>query len=298
MSNFSRYHPLVNFIYFASVIFLTMFSVNPIFLGTSLIASITYSFLISKKKIGWRNIGWYFIIMIIITFTNPLFGANGDTLLFTIGKIKFTKEALFYGFVIALMFFAIWNWFKTYNIIMTSDKFIYLFGKYLPATALIISMGLKLIPEYQHQITKINEVQTTLGLYHQKGIIKKIKTRFKVLISLINWALENSMETANAMKARGYNVQRRTSFSLYKFTKNDLLLLVFNIVSVIYLLTLGKTLMSFLFYPTLEKISFSYSVLPDYIIMFILMFLPVILELKERIIWRYSSLKISVSNMN
>lgn len=298
MANFSRYHPLVNFIYFASVIFLTMFSVNPILLGVSLIASITYNLLISKKAISWRNIGWYCIITIIIVFTNPLFGANGDTLLFSIGKVKFTKESLFYGLVISLMFLAIWNWFKNYNIIMTSDKFLYLFGKQLPATALIISMGLKLIPEYQHQITKINDVQTTLGLYHQKGIIKKIKARFKVLISLINWALENSMETANAMKARGYNVQRRTSFSIYKFTKRDLFLLILNISSIIFLMFWGKNLINYQFYPTLEKITFSHSMLPSYVIMFVLMFLPVILELKERIIWHYSSLKISVSNMN
>lgn len=43
----------------------------------------------------------------------------------------------------------------------------------------------------------------------------------RVLSILITWALENSVDTADSMRSRGYGLPNRTSFSIYRFTFKD-----------------------------------------------------------------------------
>jgi hypothetical protein len=49
-------------------------------------------------------------------------------------------ESIVYGLAAAFMFVTVIIWFSCFNAVMTSDKFIYLFGKVIPALSLILAM--------------------------------------------------------------------------------------------------------------------------------------------------------------
>ncbi len=38
---------------------------------------------------------------------------------------------------------------------------------------------------------------------------------------MVTWSLENAIETADSMRARGYGLPGRTSFSIYRFDSRD-----------------------------------------------------------------------------
>ena len=42
-----------------------------------------------------------------------------------------------------------------------------------------------------------------------------------VLSVVVTWALENAIETADGMKSRGYGLEGRTAFSVYRWEKRD-----------------------------------------------------------------------------
>jgi energy-coupling factor transport system permease protein len=46
------------------------------------------------------------------------------------------------------MLAAVISWFSCYNAVMTSDKFVYLFGRVIPALSLILSMTLRFVPKF------------------------------------------------------------------------------------------------------------------------------------------------------
>ncbi len=81
-----------------------------------------------------------------IAIANPLFNHRGSTALFYIGLNPVTLEALLYGVCSAGMLISVFIWFRCYLSLMTNDKFLYLFGRIAPATALIVSMYTKVDP--------------------------------------------------------------------------------------------------------------------------------------------------------
>ena len=55
-------------------------------------------------------------------------------------------EALAYGGVIAGVFVVMMLWFGCYNRVMTSDKFMCLFGNWAPSLSLLLVMVFRLVP--------------------------------------------------------------------------------------------------------------------------------------------------------
>ena len=105
---------------------------------------------------------------------------------------------------------------------MTSDKFIYLFGKLIPAMSLILSMVLRFVPKFKNQIEKVSDAQKCIGRDVTNGnTLAKAKHGMKILSIMTTWALENSVETADSMKSRGYGLRGRTNFSIYRFDTRD-----------------------------------------------------------------------------
>lgn len=66
-------------------------------------------------------------------------------------------------------------WFSCYNVVMTSDKFIYIFGKILPALSLIFSMVLRFVPRYLAQIKVISNAQKCIG----RDVSQEISSRVR-----------------------------------------------------------------------------------------------------------------------
>ena len=122
-------------------------------------------------------------------------------------------ESLIYGALSGLMLASILLWFSCYNKIMTSDKFIYLFGRIMPAISLLFSMVMRFVPNYKMQIQKISNAQKCIGRDVSNGTVKeKIRHGIKIISIMFTWALESAIDSADSMRSRGYGLKNRSSF--------------------------------------------------------------------------------------
>lgn len=291
MSNsFKSFHPIVNFYYFAVVIFFSMFFMHPIFLSISLMCSFIYSVTLKGKKAVKFNIIYMLPLLIITAFINPAFNHEGVTILFYLkGGNPITLESIIYGIAAATMFISIILWFSCYNEIMTSDKFIYLWGRIIPGISLIISMVLRFVPKYKAQIKNISNGQKCIGRDISNGnVITRARNGIKILSIMTTWALENAIETADSMKSRGYGLKGRTSFSIFRFDKRDKITFSTIIILTVIILIgawLGEN--SIKFFPSIKIRHISGFSILVYISYFSLCISPVILDFKEDIKWKY-----------
>lgn len=287
-----KWHPINSIIFFIIVLFSTMYATNLVITGISLLSSLTTFLLLHRGEKKGKYLLFYLIIGIIIIVTNPLFGQNGETVLFNIGKYKYTLESLVYGGYASMMIVSILLWFSCYNKIITADKFLYLFGKVAPSTSITLTMGMRFIPEFLKRGKRIRQAQKNIGITSSdfKG---KVVNASKQLSILVSASLENSMEVSNSMKARGYGLNKRTNYSTYKFRCGDfvqlvvqLLYIVIMIMSIIYKYT------DFVYYPKLEKIDLGNDRIILYIVTFLFMMLPSIKEIWEDLKWKFLESKI------
>ena len=221
-STFASFHPLVTFLYFGCVIGITMFSMHPLFLAVTLICSAFYSFLLGGVK-QFRLILIVCIPILLLTAViNPLFNHKGVTVLFFLNGNPMTLEAILYGLAAASMLVSVIIWFGCFNKVVTSDKFIYLFGRILPVLSLVLSMCFRYVPLLKNRFREISEGQRCMGRqYGLKHPVKRLHQLAREISILIAWTLETSSETADSMEERGYGLRGRTSFHLFKFTKRD-----------------------------------------------------------------------------
>lgn len=293
MKSFASMHPVVLFLYYVAVVFMTMFMMHPAILILSLIGSLLFFLMFNPLRQFLRDIGFYIFVFLLIALTNPLFVHRGETILFFFNDNPVTKEAFIYGIVIAAMLVAVIFWSKSYTILMTSDKFVYLFGKAIPKLSLIISMTLRFIPLFRIQMKKVNQTQKTLGVYTSKSIVDRILSGVRTFNSLLTWSLENSISQADSMKARGYGLKGRTNYSLFKWSSRDysLLVIIGGIFLVVMYLNVGD-IYNFNYYPLVSTFDFSIKHLMELSIIFILMILPTLVEVKENLQWHYYKSKI------
>ena len=199
-------------------------------------------------------------------------------------------ESIIYGFLASVMISSVFLYFSCFNELMTSDKYIYLFGKLMPSLSLILSMTLRFVPRFTCYFKKVMRYQ---GNQDNKGNIKKIKIALKSVSATTSWALENSIDTADSMKSRGYGHPNRTSFSIFTFDKRDKRLLICILFLGIYTF-LGNILgaINFNYFPSIEAevlSPFGFSVLIAY---FALCTVPIIIELWEVKKWKSLKSKI------
>lgn len=287
---FGTYHPLINFFYFALVILISMFCMHPVFLAISFISSFIYSIKLKGKKAVKYNFLCVIPVLIISAVLNPLFVHEGVTILtyFNSGN-PLTLESIVYGISSSFMLVSVIMWFSCYNAIMTSDKFIYIFGKLIPGMSLILSMVLRFVPKYKIQIKEISKAQKFIGRDVSNGnIYQRARYGLKILSIMASWALENGVDTADSMKARGYGLKGRTNFSNYRFDLRDkILTCICAILSIILLYGIFKGYANIRFYPSIliEPVSF-YSI-TIYSIYAFLCIVPVIIDIREDIKWKY-----------
>lgn len=285
---FSSYHPLIGMLYFVQMIVYSMLFQHPICLGISFLCAFSYAVSLNGKK-QWRFGLLYMLPMLILAaLFNPAFSHQGVTILcYLPSGNPLTLESIIYGMAAALMLVTVISWFSCYNAVMTSDKFIYLFGRIIPALSLVLSMALRFVPRFQAQIKIIANAQRCVGRdVSQGGVLKRAKHGIKILSIMVTWALENAIETADSMKGRGYGLPGRTAFSIFRFDKRDRAALLFLLISGGYII-IGAIRggLKFLYYPAIwtRFTPFSFSLFAVYAA---LCAMPLIINQKENIKWK------------
>ena len=287
-SGLSLYHPLVSFGYFVAVIAGTLLFIHPILVPVSLACAIFCAALINGKKTLLATLGFGVPMFVFIALANPLFNHRGATILFYLFDNPVTKEAIVYGIVSAGMMFAAVVWFTCYNTVVTSDKFIDIFGRILPSVALIVSMTLSLIPRLMAQIKVIADAQRSIGLDWKSGSIKqRIRSGARILSILVSWALEDAVITADSMRARGYGQHKRSTFSIFRFGKKDAKMAV--IVAVLFAVEIFAYISgrgTFEFYPMLTVPKIDFIDILIYFSYILLGILPAVIQIKEDRKWK------------
>jgi energy-coupling factor transport system permease protein len=286
---FSTYHPVLNFSFFGFVILTTIFVLHPALLAFSFAAGMAYSIYLNGKKAVKFNLLLLLPLMLIAAVINPAFNHEGVTILIYVRDNPITLESIYYGVASAVMLGAVILWFSCYNAVMTSDKFVYLFGRLIPALSLIFSMVLRFVPKYKYQIKKVADAQRCIGKDISSGnVFARAGSGIMILSVMTTWALENSIETADSMKSRGYGLRGRTAYSNYRFDGRDrllLLILIALLLAVLYAMASG--LISVQYFPAFQMNETGAFSVPLYCIYGVLCFLPLILDIKEDAAWRY-----------
>lgn len=293
--NFSGFHPVIAFAYFLFVIGISMFMMHPVFLALSFLGGTVYYIYLKRKK-ALKTMLWLILpVLVLSTLLNPLFNHEGATILgyFSTGN-PLTLESIVYGLVSGVMIVSVLNWFSCYQCVMTSDKFIYLFGKIIPAMSLIFSMVLRFVPKFKAQIQKVSDAQKCIGRDVTNGnVLQRAKHGMKILSVMITWALENSVETADSMRSRGYGLRGRNNFSIYRFDSRDTRLMCgMTVLGGIVFSGILLKKVTVLYYPLIVVNNPSISAAAVYIAYGIFCFLPFILDIMEDIKWHYLRLGI------
>lgn len=293
MSAFEKYHPAVLLLYFLSVLLICMFVSNPVIQLLALLGGICFCLILPHHMRTVSGITAFLGLFLLITFTNPLFSHNGVTPLFFLNGNPITLEAFAYGMAMAVMVIAVLLWCRCYTEIMTSDKFLYLFGKAIPKLSLVLSMALRFVPLFVRQMHKVSRAQKAMGLYSSESYTDRVKSAMRVFMAMIAWSIENTMETAVSMRARGYGLKGRTSFQLFCFRTYDGRMLAVTLLLLgITLLGVGAGQTVFYYYPRISGLNSSAFVVAVYIAFGILAFLPFMIEVREKIKWNYFISKI------
>ncbi len=291
MNEFSKYHPIVNFVYFLSVIGFSMVFMHPVTLAISLFSGFTYSVMVNGKKAVKFNILYMLPLVLITALINPAFNHEGMTIItYLPSGNPLTLESVVYGVVAAIMLWSVICHFSCFNRIMTSDKFVYLFGKIVPALSLILSMVLRFVPKFKTQMQTVSNAQRFIGRDISQGnIIQRAKNGIKILGIMITWSLENAIDTADSMKSRGYGLPNRTAYSNYRLNKRDIKALSYIVILSAYIIAGGiKGRLYFKYFPAIKG-DFDVGIILAYLLLFIC---PIIIELWEVAKWKKLKSKI------
>ena len=287
---FSKYHPAVNFTFFAGVIVCSVVIQHPAFLIAGCIGATVY-YLLLRGVHGWKTIFGLFPFFCILTVINPLFNTQGQRTLFYVFGRPYTAEALLYGAVIAGIFLTTMLWFGCYNAVMTSDKFTSLFATLIPSLSLLLVMIFRMVPNLIRKTKNLADSRKSIGkgAGEQSSCRDKLNDGMTVLSAIASWALEGGVITADSMRTRGYGIGARSSFQIYRMTSKDWALLalqLFLIAAVIAAAVFGQV--SAVFTPAFSVAPISWG-LAAYCVY---LFLPTALHIKEAIQWHILRSKI------
>jgi energy-coupling factor transport system permease protein len=284
---FSEYHPIVNFIFFGIVLLFSLISINPACTLISLICAGGYYLRLGGKV---KSLLYAMPTALLAAIINMTFNHEGvTTLCYLPGGNPLTLESILYGFTAAMYLLAVLVWFMCYTKVVTSDKFVYIFGKLAPGLALIISMALRLVPRLISQGREIAETQRAVSSGGKQSIKEKIKSASAVLSILITWSLENAIDMSDSMKSRGYGLKGRTAFSIYRISGRDKAAIAWMALCTLFLVC-GAAAggLYFRFYPSIKAAPVTLCGAMLFAAFAALCLTPVIIDVWEDRKWKYS----------
>ncbi|MFQ6794249.1 MAG: energy-coupling factor transporter transmembrane component T [Thomasclavelia sp.] len=273
---FKQSHPIVLLVYFLSIITLMVIQSHYLVIIAGFISSL-YLFDQVDRQSFFKMIKYYIGLLILITITNPLFVSEGYDILYQNDLFVITKQALVYGFIFGLLIITLLTIFKVMKYYLTDSHVIYLFGSILPTLGLVISMSLNLIERLKLQYQKIKEANNLLPSKN------KIKKQLDMLLILVAYAFESSLDMVNSMNSRGYGRKHRSSFHLYQFRKDDLLkIVIIFILDLICFVGYFNFYRDFYYYPIVMSYHFKWLDLVFMICFGSLIILPLLFKGEKR----------------
>ncbi|WP_027086618.1 energy-coupling factor transporter transmembrane component T [Cohnella panacarvi] len=219
---FRSLHPTVVFVYYAGGITFGMLLFHPVLLAAAWLAAILVNVHLDGGR-EWRK--WSIPMVagfILILVTNPILSHRGRTVIAYWGDMPLTLESVVYGVTLAMSIVFVLTLFVSYRLVMTEQKFLFLFARVSPKVALVAMMAIGLVPRLRRRMGELMLVQRTRGVTVTEGpLAVRARNGARIVVTLLAWALEDALQTADSMQARGYGTGTRSSYFGYRFRARD-----------------------------------------------------------------------------
>ena len=248
-SVFDRYHPAVAATYCVAVLLLAMCVMQPVYIVLTFVGLTAWGVSLSGPCV-LRGLFWQAPLVLLLAVANPLFVGQGSTELFRIGTHPVYLEAVIYGVCQAAVLVNVLLAFANTAKSVSADKFMMLLGNAAPVVALMISMTMRLVPQFvrrgknalataracsaasfddsaRNEIDGQGESARRRGSgvwmkgYSRAKSRGRIKDYLRLSTVAIGWGLEDSLETADSMRARCWRAGKRTSYKRSRFRTVD-----------------------------------------------------------------------------
>lgn len=282
---YERIHPAVLVAYFLSVMIPAVFTLHPMMPLMALLGAFLLLLLTEPAPPRVRTVIWLSLLFLAVVITNPLFNHRGWTELFFLNGHAITLEAVLFGIRNAACVLAVLLWCHLMNRFVTGEKWLALLGRHLPKTALLVSSAMRMVPLLRKRSEEMRKSQQAVGLYGNGDAMRQLSGGAKVFSMLVTWSLDHAVAVSASMKARGYGLKGRTTYSVYRFRREDGILMVFLLAADAMILTAlaGKAL-TFAFYPVLTGSRNALTV-PGLTTYGILVLFAPLLEGRNRLLW-------------
>lgn len=236
-----RVHPLCAFAYMLLVTGITIATRHPVMLGCSAAG------VLALLLLSGRSVAAYPVMALAAALLNPVFSHNGATVLFFVGNTAVTAEAFIYGILFGAALACAAAWSVMGSAILSSDKWIWLFGRIAPAAGLTLSCALRFVPLFAARVREFARAQKARTL---RGYLAAFG-------AAVSRSAEEAIISADSMKSRGYGTARRTSFALYRFGRQDGAILTFIVlISALCIASLRMGGARFYCYPAVSAVKF------------------------------------------
>jgi len=315
---FDIFHPAVPAWYFLAVIVFCMAAFQPVFVAISLAGALVSCLLLRGVGPTLRSLTWQLPLLVIIAVVSPLFYSQGSTELFRIGSYAVYFESFAYSLCMGAMLVAMTMWIAAAATVITSDKAMALTGRVIPTVGLMISMVTRLVPQFVDRgqgiagAASLNRPLEPAGApeavggegadagagggethtprqseHHGERKARKragFAARARQTSVLMGWAMEDSLDTAESMRARGWGAApRRTTYRRSSFRIRDaLVLVVLGALVVLCAVCAVAAVSQYSFYPRMSQLILWWGYIPYAVLVAV----PLLLEIVEAILWK------------
>ncbi|WP_417802696.1 energy-coupling factor transporter transmembrane protein EcfT [Thermophilibacter provencensis] len=217
---FDACHAAVPAMLFAGVAALSMLAVHPVFVTLSLSGALAFSLVARGAAATVRGLAWQLPLLVLVCLLNPFFSASGSTLLLKVGPRSVYLESLAYGATMGALLVATVLWFEDAAAVLTQDRLLALAGRRARSVPLVASMAAQLVPQ---MLGRARAVRATARACTAAGPRPPARDELlRTSTMLLSWSLEDSLERADAMRARGWESgSPRTRYRPERFRARD-----------------------------------------------------------------------------
>jgi len=281
---FEECHPAVPAVFFVAATVLSMSVVHPVFCVLSLVFSAAYGCIARGPRAMGKSLLLIAPLAVLVSLLNPFFSASGSTQVGSLFGYPLYAESLAYGACMGAMMAAVLLWLQDAAAVMTSEDALAVTGNTAPTLALMLSMIARSVPRYMRRGRTIAAIGTACTSASAGDAVDKVSDTARRFGILLSWSLEDSLQTADSMAARGWRSSRKRTFYVRRaFALSDAVLigavLTLMLASAAAALAEGSR---FSFYPVMPALGFWWGYAPYVVFCAI----PLLMEIRGAILWR------------
>lgn len=245
-------HPAVVLLYFLSAIVFSMLTMNPFYLGLSFFVALALNLYLDGVANTMKTLLHFLPLWFLLVLINTFFSGQGLTILFSLGSRPVTLESMVYAVFSGLMLITVLLWFRAYQEVSSADHLMTIGSKRFPVTTLLLSMVLRYVPDTVRHGETVRLNQKALLGAEDPPRKQKMAFLTRMATVLMSWSMENAMDTAATMRAKGYPSEVRKPYQRARLTLADVMSLLM-LTALIALQIAGYVIHApgFLYYPYL-----------------------------------------------